>query len=106
MEQCFYVEAATYVIAILFLNLTSNFSRRAFIITWRVVSFLTIVDLMISIHFNLSMQNCIFVILLLVHCFILIPLQSPNSTCMHCGRRVFWRPLISRKCLYCQSDFW
>jgi len=101
MDILFYVEAVIYAILTLFMNVKSKAGYKKEIVAWRLAAALSIGDLVVSVYLKRSVQNSVFVYLLMFQSFVIMPFFSQGSTCGSCGRRVFWKPLISNQCPRC-----
>lgn len=71
------------------------------VIIWRIETIIYLSDLVFSLYFGRLMQNYYFILLPLFICLLIIPLASQISTCSSCGKRVYWKPLISNNCQHC-----
>ena len=75
-------------------------------VTWRIMAVIAIVGMVIWANYDISHVNIQLIFLLLLHSFILIPIFAPGSFCHKCGRRVYWKPLISNRCQCCGEILW
>jgi hypothetical protein len=78
---------------------------RPFVLVWRFTTIFALLDLIVSIHiqrFTIP-EHCIGLILLLFTCFLSTPLIANGSTCPHCGKRCYYKPLISNTCPHCKQ---
>lgn len=100
MSILFFVEALIYTVFTILLS-TSTVNVFAATVTWRIMGAVSIFGLVLSIYFQLPIQNKTFIFLSLLQCFVLVPLFSPFSVCHICGKRIYWKPLISKHCQHC-----
>lgn len=109
MVAWFLIDVVLYAITTIFMNIgnTGNtLSQKQVIFVWRLASVLTVSDVVFSLYFNRPIQYCTFAVLLFLQNFVNMPLLSPHSTCGNCGRRSFWKPLISHRCSSCGKSIY
>jgi predicted RNA-binding Zn-ribbon protein involved in translation (DUF1610 family) len=101
MEALYCAEAALYVALVALMGARSAAGHKKAVAAWRVSAAVSVLGLALSKIFEWPARNLLFVVLLLLQNFAVMPLLSPNSACRACGRRVYWTPLISERCPRC-----
>jgi len=99
MEILIYIGAIIYAILSGFMIRAKH--KKAAIITWRLTAVVSILGLVLFILFECHVKYSFILIYLLLNSFVNMPLVSQASTCDACGRRVYWKPLISYNCPHC-----
>lgn len=100
MSFLFFVEALIYILFTILLSVKTVDVFTA-TITWRIMGVVSIVGVVLSAYVKMSSQTCSFIFISLLQCFALVPLLSPCSVCNICGKRIYWKPLISNRCPCC-----
>ena len=79
--------------------------RKRNLVAWRLMALVWILDIIIlykgSSYFPISYfaEPIVFFVV----CFVVVPCFWEVSTCPACGRRIFFRPLVSGHCPKCKS---
>lgn len=73
---------------------------------WRIVTALSLLDFIFSlifkrINFEQFTLKALFLYILLTTCLLFMPLRSQTCICANCGKRVYWKLLISNHCQHC-----
>ena len=100
LEQSFYIRLCIYYIL---LFCTNGFKTKLKIglWAWRIGIFYIIFDTLASFFYSENIANKLFLLLSLIHCLIIMPFFSQNSTCRNCGQRNYYQPLLFNKCCHC-----
>ena len=76
------------------------------IMAWRLAIPISIVECLYILNGKLTFQDGAFSILLLEHCLIHMPFLAQATTCFSCGRRVYWKGIISDRCPHCRNIYY
>jgi len=103
MDLIFYIEISVYIIWAILMVLTAK-NHKAGVLVWRVSTLVFIFYFILMLCFSAPKQRYLFIIILAFQNLINTPLLAHTlSTCSSCGKRVFWRPLVSNHCQYCNK---
>jgi len=104
MDILFYAEAIIYAVINTLLGVKSE---KTAIVCWRAGALISIFDVVLSVCFGRTLQNGIFAFLFPLQFFILVPLIPRDSLCCSsCGKRLYWKPLISNTCPHCAKSLY
>ena len=73
------------------------------IILWRIVSIFTIIMCIRAFYYC---QYTYGLITLFGTCFLVVPFIPGTSQCCECGKKLYWRGLISNRCPNCKKNYY
>ena len=104
LEQSFYIRLCIYYI-LLFCTNGFKTNLKIGLWAWRIGTFYIFFDTLASFFYSENIANKLFLLLSLIHCLIIMPFFSQNSTCRNCGRRNYYQPLLFNKCCHCNMKY-
>lgn len=101
MTVIFYIRFFLYVTLVSVMVSVNKERQKRGIYAWRFGSIFVVLDILSMFFYSEPLGNRMFSALLLLQCFLFMPLLSQISTCNHCGRRTYWSEIVSNKCPHC-----
>lgn len=105
-KMYYFIELIIFTILNLLMCVAVEPGCKRAIIAWRLGAVCSTLGCLLFLLLHRSLPDGLFSFILLIICYFNMPLMSPCSRCPSCGKRLYWKPLISSRCSNCHKSLY